>query len=843
MTAHSSTQLRVVATQLGTTAQGLRSRSQHHRLVATQVGSSRRELAAAWRSPSATELGSRLNEVVSSVSAAPDPLDHAAMILGELADQAQSLAAQLSTAESSTASLERQLQQNSWAPDPDPVAAERLRGQLSATRQQSVRAQQQWEVACSRSQTRLLPVLDALRAALRGLPTIPRPSRTVTGAGRGSPGGIGLISRLRELLRASMERSAPLLRWIGRLPRSERRQPPSSLPLPPVLAWPPYLVGRGLGERLREGARDTVGTLGAAGATLLGAALRGRGSLSSVGGELGRIAAERLPLPNADLLRAGVEWAAGAWQMAGSALSSAWRATTGVVTGAWNWATNTVSSAWRWNVDTVRDAWQFGTSAVSSAWNWATGTARDVGRGVVDLARGARDLAVAGVQATGRLAVDAWQGLTSAASAAWDWTTDLVGSTVRAAAEAADRAGRLLFDAFRVALLVERLRPRIVLGRLVSGAGRPSPSTPPSVFDDASLGELFALFDTGSPRNPDEVAAAIRAIGAERLEALIGELASRSDPAAQQLLEVIGALDGAPAHLRHQANMVLLEREMARLLEEEDMVRFRLLNDLHISLRDPLQQRHDAGLPELRLLLFRPELNHIAVAAGDTDTADHVTTMVRGTGTTFDDIQKYIGDAETMMGIADGVATQPGELATVVWLGYDAPPDLLEATYARWGEAGAPALDDWMSGIRAANPDALSSVVAHSYGAFPMFLAAANTRNPAGFQADNVIGVSPAGTAVDSVDDLHLTDGAQVFVVADRTDRLFGDQLQLATGGPLGVATYELGVDPSSDGFGAQLLVGDDANSHSLNEYLQATTAGRNIARIIIGDYDRLNRR
>jgi hypothetical protein len=131
-------------------------------------------------------------------------------------------------------------------------------------------------------------------------------------------------------------------------------------------------------------------------------------------------------------------------------------------------------------------------------------------------------------------------------------------------------------------------------------------------------------------------------------------------------------------------------RELDRLpVAPGNQARRHVLSREHRSLLDRLDrlQRLDE-LPAVQLLVFDPARGRIAVARGDVDAADHVTTFVPGTGTTLDDVDGLLERASDLVRAARR-ADPAGRTAAVAWLDYDAPSWPLQPTSSRAAVAGA----------------------------------------------------------------------------------------------------------------------------------------------------------
>lgn len=118
-----------------------------------------------------------------------------------------------------------------------------------------------------------------------------------------------------------------------------------------------------------------------------------------------------------------------------------------------------------------------------------------------------------------------------------------------------------------------------------------------------------------------------------------------------------------------------------------------------------------------------------AFAVGDLDTAESVSYLVPGMGSSLADTTQYMRTASNVQRAQQRLTG--GASAYVTWLGYDAPanwlgtgdPGVFHEDSAR---AGAPALAADLTAVRAARPDAQLNVVAHSYGSALAALALAS---------------------------------------------------------------------------------------------------------------------
>jgi hypothetical protein len=249
--------------------------------------------------------------------------------------------------------------------------------------------------------------------------------------------------------------------------------------------------------------------------------------------------------------------------------------------------------------------------------------------------------------------------------------------------------------------------------------------------------------------------------------------------------EWVGPVDGIPSEARDIANRTLLDNEITGLetriaakeqalngmdpeSEEYEQARAEL-DDLRTD-RDELanlqskvtdrdgdpRTSSDTG-QQYYLLGFDTEGSGKAIVAiGDPDTADNVNAYVPGTGGSLAGVGGLLHRSETMS--ADAQFYAPGEeTATVMWLGYDAPDDLLEATDGTWAEEGSADLESFTRGVRATAEGEPSNLTltGHSYGTTMVGTAAATE----GVAADNIVLVASPGTGVDTASALGVDEG------------------------------------------------------------------------------------
>ncbi len=351
----------------------------------------------------------------------------------------------------------------------------------------------------------------------------------------------------------------------------------------------------------------------------------------------------------------------------------------------------------------------------------------------------------------------------------------------------------------------------------------------------------------GSGATPEEVKAWWDGLTEAEREAVIAAYPDR-----------IGQGDGLPADARDQANRILLDDDLSRLAAKE---RDDTLSPLERSILANAQQARDSlanadaytdpldpGLePGGTLWLYDPAAydgdGRVAVAVGDLDHASDVAIFAPGINTDMADTTSY---TDKMMNLYESTRYNGdgSSVATMYWLGYDAPDgplDLATLTEGR-AEDGGRNLSDAIDGLRASRSDdpAHLTAIGHSYGSTTTSYAV--NGNP---DVDDValLGSPGAGPAHHASD---LGPGADhVYVGRDSRDlvAVLGDEGWIGKGG-LG-----LGTDPSSEDFDATRFEAEDVDrswhrntgdAHS--SYLDSDTESLyNLGLIVDGHGDDVN--
>lgn len=185
-----------------------------------------------------------------------------------------------------------------------------------------------------------------------------------------------------------------------------------------------------------------------------------------------------------------------------------------------------------------------------------------------------------------------------------------------------------------------------------------------------------------------------------------------------------------------------------------------------ISLED--YQHGKAGKP-ISLLTLQDDGRRVkaAVAQGDVDNAAHIGTFVPGIGTTVNgSLKDYIRQTENLrQAAADQGNLALKDVATVAWLGYDAPGDakfenLSDITSPKLAQAGSDRLAGFLNGMQASREhgagDAHMTLVGHSYGSTTSGMAATKVHD--GVIDDLVLCGSP-GMGTYNASDLHVAEG------------------------------------------------------------------------------------
>ncbi|TDC79107.1 hypothetical protein E1193_19595 [Micromonospora sp. KC606] len=227
----------------------------------------------------------------------------------------------------------------------------------------------------------------------------------------------------------------------------------------------------------------------------------------------------------------------------------------------------------------------------------------------------------------------------------------------------------------------------------------------------------------------------------------------------------VGRLDGVPAAARDQANRLLLADRRDALSADRRKLSARLpgwpgdragLRRVEAALAglDGIAGRLAAGPPRAYLLgLDERGDGRAVVALGNPDRSAQVLTYVPGMTSDLADAPGELSRAGRVLDRCAGIA--PGEeTAAVLWLDYDAPDFLPEASSSAQARDAGPGLHRFQEGLRATHdgPPARQTVLGHSYGSVVVGGAARDH----GLAADALVFVGSPGVGVDRAEALRL---------------------------------------------------------------------------------------
>lgn len=215
-----------------------------------------------------------------------------------------------------------------------------------------------------------------------------------------------------------------------------------------------------------------------------------------------------------------------------------------------------------------------------------------------------------------------------------------------------------------------------------------------------------------------------------------------------------------------EATRGVVSPKIQELGRRRDNARIRM-QDLE-ALDKALQADSDVSLVTLQA--GEPGKNVLAaLAIGDVDNAEHVATLVPGMTTNCrDSTALNLGYAYNLRDAAVGAGADKNTVATIAWLGYDAPPALPDFSVASTAqaEAGADPLRKFATGIHSwrseRGMDVHQSAITHSYGSTTGGIA---MRSIGKDVVDDFVYTGSPGSAVNSVGTLGV-DPEHVWVSA-----------------------------------------------------------------------------
>lgn len=247
--------------------------------------------------------------------------------------------------------------------------------------------------------------------------------------------------------------------------------------------------------------------------------------------------------------------------------------------------------------------------------------------------------------------------------------------------------------------------------------------------------------------------------------------------------EAIGNLDGIDMGSRDRANRALLPDMLHRAEQERDAARevldraIRGGDDTEILRASSVWEKAKERVSDLeavrktisagsdrRLVVLDRSGDRVkaAVAIGDVDHARHVATFVPGMTTTvhgsLDDYSRRMEALRTETADRAGISRR--DVATIAWLGYEAPQDVDVVSTSK-ARAGAERLASFTEGIQSSRMssgvgDPHQTVLGHSYGSTTAGLAVKQVREKV---VDDLVMFGSPGSGVHDVREYSLSPG------------------------------------------------------------------------------------
>ena len=400
--------------------------------------------------------------------------------------------------------------------------------------------------------------------------------------------------------------------------------------------------------------------------------------------------------------------------------------------------------------------------------------------------------------------------------------------------------------------------------------------TEATTLDAETAAKLRAISEVGSPGditfNDNALSAALgtEIPVASDPQAVHGWWESLTPEQRKRYIEMcpslVGGLDGIPATDRDAANRIVLDRE-------EDAIRAQieiLANEMssepagdegpwhdHRVQKDALQAKLE-GLQAIEdRISLPPDINgqrhyllkidasgdgKAIVSFGNPDTADNVAVYVPGTSS---DIATIGVDLDRMdaMGADAANADPNATTASILWLGYDAPNVVTDASDIAYADHAGADLDRFTDGLRATHEGTPSNttLIGHSYGTTVIGTAARDH----GLDVNNMIMVASPGVGVDNAAALGIpadhvwatrADSDPIGMAKDPSDAAWS--LIPAVAGYRFLTGYDtdllFGADPSGEDFGGHSFSSGLSSGHT-GYWDEGNPARDNIANIITG--------
>lgn len=297
----------------------------------------------------------------------------------------------------------------------------------------------------------------------------------------------------------------------------------------------------------------------------------------------------------------------------------------------------------------------------------------------------------------------------------------------------------------------------------------------------------------------------------------------------------LGAMDGLPAQVRHEANLQVLRADAA---SGHDRGNARgLLERVESAWSDP-------DVANIYLLGYQPpgpgnspDAKVIASIANP-DAADNVAVFVSGVGSDLANFGWSLDRMDDLRAQA-GMIPGAGDTAAIVWLGYDAPDALMDGASLGYAREGAPALRDFTEGLREArtNPDARTTMIGYSYGS--AVVGSADAMEGRGLAVDDIVAMGSAGMGYQDPSRRGWFDGPRIGHVGNL--HIHASHFWAGASANDAVTwTRAHGNNPVNLSFGGQRISTAGASGHF--QYWEPGSASlRNQAYIVTGNYDQVD--
>ncbi len=223
--------------------------------------------------------------------------------------------------------------------------------------------------------------------------------------------------------------------------------------------------------------------------------------------------------------------------------------------------------------------------------------------------------------------------------------------------------------------------------------------------------------------------------------------------------EELGILDGIPGWALDRALRASLPAHLERLNAqrgEAGEARRQEIADKIASIEELQQVLTE---PERQLLAVSTEGTRAkaAVAVGDVDTAVHIGVYTPGMGSTVHGcIARYDDEMDRLRSRAIALGREPAEVASVTWLGYDAPLGVVDVAQRDAAIAGSALLQRFTDGIRSPREDRFHLVaLGHSYGSTTTALSLIKREH----RIDDAVFFGSPGLATNDLAELGLPPG------------------------------------------------------------------------------------